>query len=295
MNTVFFITQWSLGDGIGSSAAIEYFKSMGYRTVCFFNASWIPLFQNSPKIDEIHPYDKVERVIRGQYSSGNIISFCSYRWSEKLEPKLVDINPKYVCPKYKINGESAVANDEYKAIREARKSGKNMSLIQKILWRLGLDINCDYKPCICFESLSNLDYKPIVIHTGSAHEVRRINTQLVKEIADNLGDNVVIICNNQFVDELKQNGINAIHSDVLEMASYMKEAKVVITPDSGPMHIRRCFEKPMIGLDTIFESTGIGILDYISLYDGLEILRGQDINCSRILESVEKLTAPITV
>lgn len=290
MNTAFFINQCSLGDCVSSTVALDYFKSMGYRTVCFLNSSWIPLFKNSPKIDDIYPFHKAERIIREQFNNGDVVSFASYVLSVKLEPKLADFNPKYVCPKHKVNGESACANDESKAIREAKKSGKNMTIIKGILWRLGLDVNSDYKPCVCFESLSNLEYKPIVIHTGSAKEARRIDTQLVKEIVDNLGDNVVVLCNALFIDELKQAGIKAIRTSILEMASYLKEAKVVITSDSGPMHIRRCFETPMIGLDTTFESTGIGILDWISSYDGLEVLRGQDINCSRILESVKKIT-----
>lgn len=291
MNTVFFITQWQLGDCIGSTAGIDYFKFMGYRTVCFFNPSWLSLFQKSPKIDEVHPYNEIEQVIREQYSSGDVVSFCSYEWSVKLEPKLADINPKYVCPKFQINGKSICTHDEFRTIREIRESGNHITIVQISLWRLGLGINCDYKPCIGFDSLIDLDYKPIVIHTGSVHKVRRIEDSLVKEIVDNLGDNVVVICNNMFVDELKKNGINAIESNVLEMASYLKEAKVVITADSGPMHIRAYFQKPMIGIDTTFESTGISMIDYTSPYDGLEVLRGQDINCSRIIESVKKLTA----
>jgi len=125
----------------------------------------------------------------------------------------------------------------------------------------------------------------IVLVVGTKHKTKDIPIQLAKDIVSNLQENVVLIGGKEHKETADAIAINTSvfnlvgKTSLLDSIAILALAKVVITPDTGMMHITAALKKPIIA---IYGSTAssLGFTPYMPENEDLyKIIEEKTLSC----------------
>lgn len=241
---VFFVAQGNIGDCISSLVTAKYFKEQGYYTIGFVweanlpfcGVEWLDEVWTSPNCKYFDSYD-VNR---------DLIVTCSWMNYEEYKHWGCQI----IYPRNRLNNMPPV--DSLIAEQNLRRLG-HLSLPHHELfaWRVGL-LQVD-EPTIVVPTVKTGPKFDIVIHQGSLLPFRCAGADFLIQLYKSLRHDyrvVVIPRNPESKKELDSAGVSTLVVDLATFINVVSECKVLVTPDSGILHLGYALKKPMVALET---------------------------------------------
>lgn len=257
--TAFIVTNGFMGDDIATTAVANYFKSHNFKVIYMTHKIWSPLFGSLPIIDEVADRDRA--VIAEKYKPNDIV-VCPFFHNAELQSE-----------GYAVLSSAVRSREEWAYGARGRTASAKL-----LLDGLGIDPTyISHETFISFnKEATEFGPKDAGIVVGSKDvPKRRLHYSAMDSIyalLQEFGWNPVIICNDSESAKFKNRRCFECRffdpANLNRCVNVMNDLGILFCPNSGLMHVRAYFKKPMIvplDVGTVYTS---GLTDYIS-YCGL--------------------------
>jgi len=284
----------SIGDVVLTTPIVRALKNQVPNCEVHFitKKAFAGIMENNPNIDRLFTIEKSISEVLGELKAekyDRIIDL--HRNARTLSLKLKLARPSFSFPKLNIS-KWLLVNFKYRSMPKVHVVDRYFKAVEK------LGVKNDLKPCEFYINASdeinlaeNIQFEPksfITIAIGAQFATKRMPFNKLEEIIQSIDFPIVLIggpTDNELAEMLVERFplkqlFNACGKyNLAQSASIVKQSVVLLSNDTGMMHIASCFEIPIVSVwgNTVPE---LGMYPYFpSNKNGFSIHEVKDLKC----------------